>query len=438
MRELLEITLRPTPALLREAAGLVWPSQAALEQKAFCNHVHEVVKTLFTKSRNMTTGERQPDSVSRMCTHVKGLVSKNNDTFSSPGKESAAAEVAPACKAVVKRKASKLEPTLPVHSTRKLQKVTSLRSDGGNSELNFPKLQLARTSAASMLWQDLPATFPAAEDVPGVEGDGVSASTSCRIVVAIQKLHSSCRRVTSLTSNLNKTSRSPPDFVSWRRTTMNRSHSAKSSGLTSGRASSHRRYASMFRELRSRTARSRLCVQRRALLDDSLPDVLPLPKVQFQKLALPSPAVWELPPHWSTTWIATLHPHRLERCACINGEYSLSASAGSGVADASSCRQDKCRFKTCSTSIATSFLSILALAKIPCLQHKWFCRNFHRCGCADHRHRRSRCLFRVQMQQLVPAALAIKADCSVQFWFRGLGRCPQLCFGWLVVHFKPI
>ena len=141
---------------------------------------------------------------------------------------------------------------------------------------------------------------------------------------------------------------------------------------------------------------------------NSLPHVLPLPKVPFQKLALPGPAVWELPPHWSTTWIATLHPHRLEKCACINGEYSLSASASSGVADASSCRQDKCRFKTCSTSIATSFLSILALAKIPCLQHKWFCRNFHRCGCADHRHRRSRCLFRVQMQQLVPAALAIR------------------------------
>ena len=95
LKELLEITLRPTATLLREAAGLVWPSQATLEQKAFCNHVHEVVKTLFTKSRNMTTGERLPDRVSRMCTHVKGLVSKNNDTFSSPGKESAAAEVSP-------------------------------------------------------------------------------------------------------------------------------------------------------------------------------------------------------------------------------------------------------------------------------------------------------------------------------------------------------
>ena len=116
LKELLEITVRPTATLLREAAGLVWPSQATLEQKAFCNHVHEVVKTLFTKSRNMTTGQRLPDSASRMCTHVKGPVSKNNDKFSSPGKESAAAEVSPACKAVVKRKASKLEPTAcPLH-----------------------------------------------------------------------------------------------------------------------------------------------------------------------------------------------------------------------------------------------------------------------------------------------------------------------------------
>ena len=76
--------------------------------------------------------------------------------------------------------------------------------------------------------------------------------------------------------------------------------------------------------------------------DNSLPHVLPLTKLQFQKLALQGLAVSEFPPHWSTTWIATLHPHRLERCACINGEYSLSASAGSGVWGAcSSCRQDK-------------------------------------------------------------------------------------------------
>ena len=56
-----------------------------------------------------------------------------------------------------------------------------------------------------------------------------------------------------------------------------------------------------------------------------------------------------------------MHPHRLLRCACINGEYpvTLSASAGSGVGGAcSSCRQDKSA--SCSAPRARSFLSILA------------------------------------------------------------------------------
>ena len=62
-------------------------------------------------------------------------MSKTNDIVSSSGKESAAAE-ASLPKAVVKRKASKLESTLPVQSTRKLHKIMSLSS--GTSEFELP------------------------------------------------------------------------------------------------------------------------------------------------------------------------------------------------------------------------------------------------------------------------------------------------------------
>ena len=67
LKEILEQTLRPTSTLLREAVSLVWPSLPPLEVKSFCKHMHEVFKVLFTKSRNMTTGDRYADSVGKMC-----------------------------------------------------------------------------------------------------------------------------------------------------------------------------------------------------------------------------------------------------------------------------------------------------------------------------------------------------------------------------------
>ena len=71
LKEILEQTLRPTSTLLREAVSLVWPSLPPLDVKSFCNHMHEVFKVLFTKSRNMTTGDRYPDSVGRMCAIIR-------------------------------------------------------------------------------------------------------------------------------------------------------------------------------------------------------------------------------------------------------------------------------------------------------------------------------------------------------------------------------
>lgn len=56
MKEILSITSRPTAAVMHEALGLVWPGAPALELKTFANHLHEVFKTLFTKTRNMSTG----------------------------------------------------------------------------------------------------------------------------------------------------------------------------------------------------------------------------------------------------------------------------------------------------------------------------------------------------------------------------------------------
>ena len=76
MKEILSITSRPTAAVMHEALGLVWPGAPALELKTFANHLHEVYKTLFTKTRNMSTGGRLPDSVQDMCFFIKAGVAR--------------------------------------------------------------------------------------------------------------------------------------------------------------------------------------------------------------------------------------------------------------------------------------------------------------------------------------------------------------------------
>ena len=161
--------------------------------------------------------------------------------------------------------------------------------------------------------------------------------------------------------------------------------------------------------------------------DNSLPHVLPLTKLQFQTLALQGLAVSELPPHWSTTWIATLHPHRLERCACIDGEYSLSASAGSGVGGACSiCRQDNGTSRRAVLQAQHFSGAYWALQRSPASITSGSAETF--AGAAAGTTATggaaacSRCRCNSRSGQHVPSRRTAMSSAD-------LGWCPQLCFG---------
>ena len=104
-----------------------------MELKTFANHLHEVYKTLFTKTRNMSTGGRLPDSVQDMCFFMKQELL--GGPSSSPGKtEQQGSKRASSCSA--KSKASpkkkpkqKLDTTCQKASTKKLEVHVSVSSE---------------------------------------------------------------------------------------------------------------------------------------------------------------------------------------------------------------------------------------------------------------------------------------------------------------------
>ncbi|CAE7269669.1 unnamed protein product [Symbiodinium sp. CCMP2592] len=120
MKEILGITTRPTAAVMRESMSLVWPGAPSLELKTFANHLHEVYKTLFTKTRNMSTGGRLADSIHDMCFFIKDLLGLPESSARSP-------------KASPKKKIKqRLDSTCQKASTRKLEvHVSASSSDAG-------------------------------------------------------------------------------------------------------------------------------------------------------------------------------------------------------------------------------------------------------------------------------------------------------------------
>ena len=187
MKEILSITSRPTAAVMHEALGLVWPGAPALELKTFANHLHEVYKTLFTKTRNMSTGGRLPDSVQDMCFFIKQELL--GGPSSSPGKtEQQGSKRASSCSA--KSKASpkkklkqKLDSTCQKASTRKLEVHVSVssedppavvkkeKSEPSASEIT-KKYQQAAASASSFFHTD--SSVPT---VVRISGDSREAAT---------------------------------------------------------------------------------------------------------------------------------------------------------------------------------------------------------------------------------------------------------------------
>ena len=70
--------------MLCDATAKVWPGQSALEQ--FNDHVSELVKVLFGKTRSMTTGQRLPNSVSSMCKVIRATILDQKSASARPGK----------------------------------------------------------------------------------------------------------------------------------------------------------------------------------------------------------------------------------------------------------------------------------------------------------------------------------------------------------------
>ena len=175
MKEILSITSRPTAAVMHEALGLVWPGAPALELKTFANHLHEVFKTLFTKTRNMSTGGRLPDSVQDMCFFIKQELL--GGPSSSPGKtEQQGSKRASSCSA--KSKASpkkklkqKLDTTCQKASTRKLEVHVSVSSEDPPAVVKKEKSEPSASSSG------VPKPLPTGEITKKYQQAAASASS---------------------------------------------------------------------------------------------------------------------------------------------------------------------------------------------------------------------------------------------------------------------
>ncbi|CAE7558690.1 unnamed protein product [Symbiodinium sp. CCMP2592] len=145
MKEILGITTRPTAAVMRESMSLVWPGAPSLELKTFANHLHEVYKTLFTKTRNMSTGGRLADSIQDMCFFIKDLLRLPE---SKQGSKRASSGSARSPKASPKKKIKqRLDSTCQKASTRKLEVHVSVSSSDAGATVKKEPAEAAEPAS---------------------------------------------------------------------------------------------------------------------------------------------------------------------------------------------------------------------------------------------------------------------------------------------------